>query len=202
MINDLHQWVTKFVEMEDISVGVYFKARGEIVKNLKALKGDYSHEIGENEIDEVYLDELVSAELIKLEKVGNKIKLFLGDGTRWYTDPETKDEDAMEVLRTYRQLLSDYNIDMNLNVDGKFLALAKRLKSREDWREVMEYTMKNWKWLKSDLNVSLPTITMFSSTLYWSKIIDHMKNKSKKGLTNRYQPENETEYEWREPTIS
>lgn len=175
-------WINKLKDLEDISAGIYIKARADIAlrDGLKCpyhKKGLFACEYGFNEIDQVYLDELVAIGYVKTEVHGDKLILILGENFQWYTDPQKTDHPTKEFIKFYNSLCAANDIPNNAVFEPKTFGMIKQVMAKQQWREVVEFSFKNWSWLKKELNVGLPTLNVFASSYYWRRIENQFKSK-------------------------
>lgn len=202
-------WLKKLKGLEDVSVGVYIKARAEISDKEKNCKfyasGLLAQEYGIDEIDEVYLDELESIGFVKTKKEGDKLILILGENFQWYTDGPTKVNEQMDFIRYYSKLCAEYDIPNDAVNEPKTHKMIKVIRSYENWKEKLEFVFKNWrKFLSKELSVGRPTLNVLSSQFYWRRIESAYSNKPMvENLGNRYDNQSEnSEFEFKKPTIS
>lgn len=175
-------WINKLKDLEDVSAGIYIKARADIALRDSTKcpfhkKGLFACEFGVNEIDSVYLEELENIGYVTHQVNGNKLLLILGENFQWYTDPKQGDHPTRDFIKYYNELCANYDIVNNSVFEPKTFAMIKQIIGKKDWKNIMEFTFKNWAWLKKELNVGLPTINVLSSSYYWRRIENQFHSK-------------------------
>jgi hypothetical protein len=202
------EWVNKLKDLEDVSAGIYIKARADIAlrDSLKCpyhKQGLFACEFGLDEIDQVYLDELIDIGYVKTQKQGKKLILILGENFQWFTDPKTTEHPTKEFIKFYNSLCANHDIPNNGVLEPKTFGMIKQIMAKRKWKEVIEFAFKNWSWLKKELNVGLPTLNVFASSYYWRRIENQFE--SKPALThvgNRHTvSEDDTQFEAKAPKI-
>ena len=202
------EWINKLKDLEDVSAGIYIKARADIslrdyTKCEYHKQGLLACEFNSDEIDEVYLQELEDIGYVTKRTNGNKLVLILGENFQWYTDPQKTENPMKEFIKHYNSLCASYDIPNNSVFEPKTFAMMKTVMGRKNWKETMEFTFKNWGWLKKELNVGLPTINVLASTYYWRRIENQFNSKpSPNHVGNRHTVnEDDTQFEAKAPKI-
>lgn len=175
-------WINRLKDLEDVSAGIYIKARADIALRDSTKcpfhkKGLFACEFGINEIDSVYLEELENIGYVTHRVNGNKLLLILGENFQWYTDPKQGDHPTRDFIKYYNELCANYDIVNNSVFEPKTFAMIKQIMGKKDWKQIMEFTFKNWGWIKKELNVGLPTLNVLASSYYWRRIENQFHSK-------------------------
>ena len=176
------EWINKLKNLEDVSAGIYIKARAEIAlrdssKCPHYKEGLFACEYGLDEIDPTYISELVDIGYVTTRVKGDKMLLVLGENFQWYTDPDKTEHPHKEFIRHYNSLCAEFEIPNNCVFEPKTFAMIKQVMAKTNWKEIMHFAFKNWSWLRKELNVGLPTLNIFASSYYWRRIDNHFKVK-------------------------
>jgi hypothetical protein len=190
---DKENWLERLCKLEDMSVGIYIKARQAARKLADYPDGVIGLKFGLNEIDEVYLDELEREGFIKVKRSA-KVEMILGDNHTFFTDGKSSVNPSFKFLKFYENECVKNDLPNNTVVEPVTWGLVKTIRARSNNEEIVEYTLSNWKWLSKELKVNLPTLNVLASKFYWQRIENHfLQNKKQaENLGNRFK-EGETD---------
>lgn len=195
------EWLYRLRELEDQSAGIYVKARASVETREKTCRwlqqGDFVCEFDQDELDPRYVKELADTNLVKIKRFGGKLLLYLGEANRYYTDPKVEGKGS-DLLKVYLDHCRTYDIPAGQNVvmEVKTFSMLKTIRGKAQHLDIMAYCFANWKWLKKELSVSLPTLNVLASGYYWKRIENHFRNQPDvQNLGSRYTPEQTEEFD-------